>query len=284
MAGGVGTPAPRHHQGKFLFVYVALAVILGAAVTLFVIQATTSDSASTSSGRAGGSSEWSPWQPTGPSEIGKVGQIANFVGARYRLPNGHQLMTVRGELPTVVRQVGSQTAPVEIQSLVTSIAVPSIRNGLLTYTVDSRVAIQYGLCGGDSNCAIPSSEGPPTEQRGQLLQRAATELALYTFANLPEVDVVVTVWPADPGGSPSRLTYFDRGLVKDALAQPLAATLDPVNVPPVGQIPQSELDQIHRYTGNFFSFRYQIQIDGQIQMVLTPAGSVDRVATPTAGG
>jgi hypothetical protein len=281
MAGGLAQPE-RHHQGKFLAVYVVLAVILGAAVTLFLIQATTSDSTTTDSQTAGGSG-WSPWQPAGPGEVAEVTQIANYIGSRYRLPNGHQLMTVRGQLPSVVRQVGPQVSPVEVQSPITSIAVPVDQNGQLAYYVDSRLAIQYGLCGAASNCSIPASEGQPTEERGQLLQRAATELALYTFANLPDVQVVVAMWPADPGGGASRLTYFDRAQMQDALEKPLSATLDPENVPELGKIPPPELDQIHRYTGNFFSFRYQIQLDGTIQMVLEPLGSVNRVATPAAG-
>jgi hypothetical protein len=284
VASGVGTPEPRHHQGKFLVVYVVLAVILGAAVTLFLIQAITSDSKATSSSQVAGGDGWSPWVPAGPTEAAELNQIADHVGARYRLPNGHQLITVRGQLPSVVRQVGSQVNPVEVQSPVTSIAVPFDENGRLTYVVDSRLAIEFGLCGADSNCAIPPAEGPPTEERGQLLQRAATELALYTFANLPAVEVVVAIWPADPGGGPTRLTYFDRSQMKDALSTPLAATLDPVNVPEMGSIPPGELEQIHRYTGNFFSFRYQIQLDGQIQMVLQPVGSVDKIAAPAAGG
>lgn len=283
MAGSV-MPPERRHQGRFLLVYVALAVILGAAVTLFLIQATTNSATSSSGAQASAGGGWSPWQPPGPSESAEVGQIANYIGARYRLPNGHQLFTVRGELPGVVRQVGSQVNPVEVRSPVTSIAVPIDQNGQLTYVIDSRLAIQYGLCGAASNCSIPASEGPPSEARGQLLQRAATELALYTFANLPDVEVVVTMWPADPGGGPSRLTYFDRRQMADALSKPLAATLDPVNVPTLGAIPSSELDRIHRYTGNFFSFRYQIQLDGTVQMVLEPVGTVNRISDSAAAG
>jgi hypothetical protein len=267
-----------------MVVYVLLAVVLGAAATLFVIQLSDSGSSSSSSPRAAVGSGWSPWAPPGPSDVLKVGQIANYVAGRYRFANGHQMVTIRGELPTVVRRVGSQAAPVEVQSQVTSIAVPVDQNGQLTYVVDSRLAIEYGLCGADSNCAIPASEGPPTLQRGQHLQRAATELALYTFANLPQVDVVLAVWPADPGGQPSRLTYFDRAQMADALSRPLASTLDPVAVPAVGHIPQSELNSIHKYTGNFFSFRYQSQLDGTVQMVLQPVGTVDTIASPAAGG
>lgn len=278
MAGGLAPPQ-RRHQGKFLLVYVLLAVILGAAVTLFLIQAAGSDSEATSGSQVSASG-WSPWQPSGPDELNEIAQIANFVGARYRLPNGHQLVTVRGQLPSVVRQVGAQASPVEVQSPVTSFAVPFEDNGQLTYVVDSRLTIQYGLCGADANCSIPAAEGPPSEERGQLLQRAATELALYTFANLPTVDVVVTVWPADPNGGPSRLTYFDRDAMQDALKRPLAETLDPETVPAMGEIPQSELDRIHRYTDRFFSFRYQIQLDGTIQMVLEPVGTVNRVSAP----
>jgi hypothetical protein len=74
------------HRGKFRVVYLLLGIVLGGAIAgLGVLLA------------RGGPAEgpiWSAWRPEG-DDAEMAQQIAGFVGSRYRLDNGSQLVSVQ---------------------------------------------------------------------------------------------------------------------------------------------------------------------------------------------
>jgi hypothetical protein len=266
---------------RFTFVYFALAAVAGAAIAAFLLLGFSSGADSTATGSGAGGS-WSSWQPSSQG-LPAVSDIANYVASRYRLASGDQAVLIRGDLPAVAEQVGSSTAPTITRAPILSFAVPVLQNGQIAYLTDTRVAIEYQMCGTGPSCSIPTSEGPPTVARGLLLRRAALELALYTFRYVQGVDVVVVLYPPPPGDRPRYLFYFDRGLLSDELSMPLSETLGP-RVPLPGQMSAAETSVVERLTGAPFSYRYILQPDGTAQMVLIAPDTTQASLGSTAGG
>jgi hypothetical protein len=212
-AGGVAAvapPAETPHATRFqIFSGVLVAVALAAVTVAFLVA-----SAGGSRSRSEGAS-WAAFKPSSDGLDTGTSEIAAYVGGRYRLPSGQQIVAVTG-------------GPMEIQGMPMRIAVRhSAADGGQIDVLDGR-GVLYRLCGLGPKCAIPS--GKPTPERGLLLQREALELALYSFHDLKDVQNVVVFMPPTKGKSPDLALHFQRGQVVGQLARPLRATL-PALVP-----------------------------------------------------
>jgi hypothetical protein len=254
--GGVAAVEPPRaaapHAARFqIFTGVLIALALAAVTTAILV--------ASSGGRPGGgdATTWSPFKPSSDGLDTGAREIADYVGGRYRLPNGHQIVAVTG-------------GPMEIQGLPMRIAVRhSAADGGQIDMLDGR-GVLYRLCGLGPNCAIPS--GKTSKERGLLLQREALELALYSFHDLKDVENVVVFMPPPKGKKPDLALHFGRGDVAGQLARPLRATL-PALVPTPDTIDQSpEKPFVESLTfGNVFKFSLtQANQDTSVFLVLDP--------------
>lgn len=201
---------------------------------------------------------WSSWRPTDSSPTGAQ-QIGDFVGARYRLPNGHQLVTVSGGPPKVQK--------LDIGAVVVKASAPTASDSQL-----SGSTLLFTLCGDEVNCAI--SYGKPSIARGLLLQREALELALYSFRYIGSTDNVVVILPPRPGQKISTATavLLQRGDVASMLGRPLASTLSPrtPTLRNLGSFP--DLETVHVITGpRLYHYGFQEDQTLQVQLELSKA-------------
>lgn len=205
---------------RFRLAYLALAVVLGAAVGGFVLFMGRPDTNET---------PFSAWQPTKDGEE-RWFEIADHVSARYLHPNGTKLVEVRPS-PAVIDTANGQG---ERQRIPISAII--IRGRTSDFSdaeqkvVGDNDTLMFALCGGGEACAI--DQGQPSDERGTLLRREALELALYTYAYVDGVDAVVALLPPIPGtdeqGQPApvrRLVYFRKRDLNDALRLPLGRLL-----------------------------------------------------------
>ena len=249
---------PRH---RFGLAYLLLAALLGAGVGLFVVFL--SDHAKTGQ-------QWSAWKPT-QGGVQRFDQIAKNVGREYALPGGRQLVGVLSSPPVVQ----GQSTPVPLRAI-------AVRTGLAGETSDDASfygagdAWAYVLCGFGTSCAI--SQGKPSVERYDLLRREALELALYTFKYNHSVQSVLAYMPpaqnanSTSGDSTSSLVFLRRDDLKQALDEPLKATLTPpkTNLKP-GQMSAGELARVRRLTDSrVFNFNFQQLADGTAIVVLDP--------------
>jgi hypothetical protein len=217
-------PAPRRrpHWKRFVAVFVALGVVLGAAAIGIVFSALND--------RPG---PWSSWRPTSSDALQKAHEIADHVEGRYQDAPGQRLATVSSgqtlnpSLPaaTVVRAQGD--------------------NGVFDLALDN--SLYYTLCGTGIGCSIPG----PDVKNGRLpvLGREALELALYSFKYIHEVDSVFVILP--PGFGDNQQSYstyfFRRGDLKGPLSRPLSRTL-PGGPPLPSSLPGPQRAQIAALT------------------------------------
>jgi hypothetical protein len=237
-AGGVAAVEPTAatpHATRFQVFSGVLIAFAIAAVTAAILVV------SSGGGRSGSdASSWAAFRPSSDGLDTGTREIAAYVGGRYRLPGGEQIVAVTG-------------GPMELQGLPMRIAVRhSAADGGQIDVLEGR-GVLYRLCGLGSKCAIPS--GKPTPERLLLLQREALELALYSFHDLKDVENVVVFMPPVKGKSPELALHFRRGEVVGQLARPLRATL-PALVPTPDTIDQSpEKPSVESLTfGNVFKF------------------------------
>jgi hypothetical protein len=208
-AGGVAAVEPPHAARFQVFSGVLIAVALAAVTAAFLV----GSGGRARSGNDGAS--WAAFKPTSDGLDTGAREIAAYVGGRYQLPSGQQIVAVTG-------------GPMEIQGMPMRIAVRhSAADGGQIDVLDGR-GVLYRLCGLGPKCAIPS--GTTSPERLLLLKREALELALYSFHDLKDVDNVVVFMPPKKGKSPDRALHFQRGQVAGQLARPLRATL-PALVP-----------------------------------------------------
>jgi hypothetical protein len=246
-AGAASTPHAVRFQ-VFTGVLIAVALV---AVTAAILVA---------SGGGRATSDGTTWAAFRPSSDGLdtgAREIADYVGGRYRLPSGQQIVAVTG-------------GPMELQGLPMRIAVRhSPADGGQIDLLDGR-GVLYRLCGLGPKCAIAT--GKATPERLLLLQREALELALYSFHDLKDVDDVVVFMPPAKGKSPELALHFRRGDVAGQLARPLRTTL-PALVPTPDTIDQSpEKPFVESLTfGNLFKFSLtQANQDASVFLVLDP--------------
>jgi hypothetical protein len=239
-----------------MLAYMLLGTILGGAAVGFGLLLTVGDG-----GDDGGSEGWSAWRPTAEGEAG-VDQIASFVGGRYRLPSGKQLVAVLANKPTVQDQVPLSTVAIEEASKDAS--------GEPNYTIhDTDGDYMYVLCGLGQNCAI--REGPPSVERHRLLRREALELALYTFRYVKGVDSIIAFLPPRLGQQPTSLLYFRKGDFGDHLSRPLRETLPAEKPPKLDRMPAGEQRTVDQLTTkNLFRYEFQQAPDASAILVLTP--------------
>jgi hypothetical protein len=246
------TPPHQRHFRIFNGALIALAVlaICGAAAIAL------------SGGGSGGGegSSWSAFQPSNRKVGAGAAEIAAYVGPKYRLPNGQQMVLVTG-------------GPLEIEGLPVRIAVRhSAAAGGGVDLLNGGGAL-YRLCGLGPKCSIAS--GKASKERGLLLYREALELALYSFHDLKNVDNVVVFMPPPPGATkdtPTIALHYRRGDVAGQLARPLRATL-PNPVPTPDTIDSSpDTPFVKQLTlGNVFSFSFtQANQDTSVFLVLDP--------------
>jgi hypothetical protein len=253
--GGVAAvepPAAAPHTARFqVFTGVLIAVAL-AAVTVAILVASGGGRASEDA------ATWSPFKPSSDGLDTGAREIADYVGGRYRLPDGQQIVAVTG-------------GPTELQGLPMRIAVRhSPADGGRIDVLDGR-GVLYRLCGLGPKCAI--ARGKATPERALLLQREALELALYSFHDLKDLADVVVFMPPPKGKSPELALHFRRGDVAGQLARPLRTTL-PALVPTPDTIDQSpEKPFVESLTfGNLFKFSLtQANQDASVFLVLDPA-------------
>ena len=125
----------------------------------------------------------------------------------------------------------------------------------------------YTLCGAGPLCSI--APGEPTATRGRLVRREALELALTTFAYVPDLSELVVFLPPPQGLAPTMALDFERSDLAKQLSRPLAATL-PLATPPLPSDPDTaEARTIDALTLDRF-FRYSVAAlaDGTGELVL----------------
>jgi hypothetical protein len=169
-----GPRRPSAYRNRFGFLLGALAGVVVAVAAIVLIAVTKGDPA-VSEGLA---KHFSKWEPAEKSIDGGASQIAQHVGAQYKLGNGSQLVMVKG-------------APLQVLDPDVKVALRPSPGNIATMPADH--AVLYTLNG--LGPAGSMQGGKPSKARHQLLRREALELALYTFRYLKGVDMVVTLLP-----------------------------------------------------------------------------------------
>lgn len=245
---------PRH---RFGLAYLALAVILGAAVGLFVVFA--------SNGGKDSSPAWSAWEPT-KDGVERLDEIGRYVSHQYALPSGRVLVTPFSTPPVV--RLGNQLAAVRAIRITTGLPGESVNDSQI---IDATNVWAYELCGGGKDCAL--SDGSASASRGRLLQRESLELALYTFKFEPAINYVVTYFPPVPKRDPAAIV-LTREALEEPLKHPLAQTLPPPRTRLMpGQLSGNDLAVLDRYITRAYSLSGEQLQDGSPVLVLRPAAS-----------
>lgn len=251
-------PAKRRspHRARFLVAYSLLGAVGGIALVLGAGLLDRSESSARN--QLPHRSTWSTWYPTAQGLAG-ANQIAQFVGRRYRMASGDQLVGVRAGPLSVqdvrVSAIALRTAGVEGTGSDISV-IPAARS------------VSYVLCGLGENCAIPG--GKATRGRERLLRREALELALYTFSYM-QVDSVVAFLPPRPDAEPLWSFLFRRETFREELTQPLRVTIPESEPPFPGKMTRIEVARIDRLTEpSRYRFQFSQSQDGSVLLVLDP--------------
>jgi hypothetical protein len=229
-AGGLTREAngkrPRRtaFRKRFALVYVALAVVTGAAVGALIVLLGRPDAAP--------AAKWASWEPTGSNEAKSL-QIADRVPKGYRLPNGNQLAVALVGPPQVA--AGGEIGDVPVRAIAVR---PDTSRGQAEEDdidiINAEHNMMFVLCGLGESCSI--AEGKASEARHALLRREALELSLYTFKNVADVDSVTVFLPPRPDGQSATSVFVRRGDVREELGRPLNRTLGS-QVPGIGEMP-----------------------------------------------
>lgn len=214
-------------------------------------------------------SPWSEWKPTGRG-LAAMQEIAGYVGKRYRLPSGNQLVGVIAQPPQLQQQV-------PVSAVAVSSGLPDERADEIK-VFRANDSILYILCGlGGQACSIP--EGKPSTERALLLRREGLELALYTFRYVKNVNSVLAIVPPPAGQQPKTMLFFRRGDYGDSLSSPLDDTLPPRERLTPGTIPTGEEARVRELTladpveerfSGIYSYQFQQLPDGTAAVVLSP--------------
>jgi hypothetical protein len=262
--GGAERARRGSYQRRFAAVYLALAVIAGAAIGAFVVLLARPDPAPTP--------RWSTFEPEG-STSARLHQIVNTIPQKYRRKDGSQLVSVAVSTPQA-QVVGSDG-----QSLITvPVGRIAVEEGGDFHVVEGDSSLQYTLCGNGRDCVIDT--GTPSTERFALVQRQALELALYTFKYLDDVTAVTVLLPpsfdvADTTGSGTpelRRTalFLRRDDVRRELDQPLIETLTP-KTPRIGETRDRDLSAIVRLSQpHIYSYSLTQTQDGAFMYVFKP--------------
>lgn len=243
------------YGGRFRFAYVALALVVGAAVAVLAVVLV--------QGRAPSGPRWSAWKPSAGARLDVAAAIAGHVAPLYRLTvGGAELVAVQAHTPEI------QNVPVE--AVVVRGASGSNQDYKITSTKNS---IAYVLCGLGTRCAITS--GTPTVARARLLRREALELALYTFEYDGGVDSVIALLPPPPKDSTVNWAlFFRKSDFRQELSQPLSRTLpQPLKgkLSPQSVVGNSDQQTVEKLTRPYwYTSQFQQLQDGNAVLVLDP--------------
>lgn len=249
----------KGYRSRFVWLYLALAVLAGAGLAAFVVLLVKPDAAP--------APKWSSWVPTGSNDA-KARQVAAHVANRYRLGNGQQLVTALVGPPRV--SAGGNTGDLPVRAIAIR---PDVSTGKADASdidiVDTGSSLLFILCGLGQNCSITS--GKPSEARHALLRRQALELSLYTFKYIPDVNSVTVFLPPRPDGQAApTAVFFKRSDVKAELKRPLDKTLQPT-APGIGEMKGNDLANVNRLTRpSLYQYEYAQAQDGSAILVLDP--------------
>ncbi|MEA2168948.1 MAG: hypothetical protein QOF76_2248 [Solirubrobacteraceae bacterium] len=151
--------------------------------------------------RPGTGPAWSRWHPTYKERDLRIVEIARFVGREYRLDDGDQMLSIDGS--PLDASDGSAALRVVART-------SGQGEGADIAEIDGHTVL-YTMKGLGPGGTIDG--GTPSVDRAMLARREATELALYTFKYVKNVDNVVTLLPtpqaapvtdpADPSATPT---------------------------------------------------------------------------------
>jgi hypothetical protein len=251
------------YRWRFAFAYLALAVVAGAGVGVAVMLL---DRPEDQAGPA-----WSDWQPVG-HQASYPDQIADFVGAGYRNPDGGQLAGVVASEPRVTNQ--TDFVPVQNLFIQNQSALPSASPDVDVIGV--RDTVMYTVCGFGLQCSI--AEGESSDERRMLLRREALELALYTFRYVDGAESVIVVLPTelgqnveDPADDQRFALYLEKKNFGVELGRPVSATLLLATPPQETTLDQRETRTVERVTDPaIFQYEFQQAQTGGAVMILAP--------------
>lgn len=256
---------PRIYRFRFGIAYLALAVVaglgVGGAILLYERPADREEPA------------WSSWRPTG-RETSYPDQIADYVGARYRLPSGRQLAVVAASAPRVTT---GEPVPVQAVVIQNQSALPSAAPDF--EYVRTQNTIMYELCGLGQQCSI--SEGEPSTERFQLLRREALELSLYTFKYVEGAESTIVMLPPNLGEDPEDASddeamalFLQKKDFARELAQPVRNTLLRATAPTLTRLNPREDLVVSRLTEpNIFRYQFQQAPTGGALVLLAPVNA-----------
>ena len=242
---------------RFGAIYVLLAIVLGAAVGIFVVLMMRPAAADPAA--------WSSWRPEG-RENQYPDEIADHVAAGYHLPSGRQLVGVLAGAAEV------RDLPIRAVLIQHPSSTPARRDDVEVVELGSTV--MYTFCGLGAQCSI--AEGEPSLAREQLLRREALELALYTFAYVDGVEAVIALLPVETGDpavdtdDTASAVFFQKKDFGPQLDVPLRETLGP---PPAAglELPSAEATVVDRLTRRrHFQYEFQPTQDLSALLQLTP--------------
>jgi hypothetical protein len=255
------------YHRRFAIIYLALAVIAGAAIGALLIVSI--DPSSTPAPVAGPS--WSRWAPEAPTTDQRAQEIASHITSKYKQGNGTPLTGALVGPPSVTSNQPEGSTKILVRAVAIQPDLPAGGqfSGRDLVVVDGSNHLQFVVCGFGQNCSI--AQGNPTEERFTLLRRQALELALYTFKYMPRIDSVSVFMPPPPGGETAGTAIFlQRNELGQALQHPLADTLSD-EAPSIGQIPAAELGRINQLTRQrIYQYGYTQAQDGSAVLLLDP--------------
>jgi hypothetical protein len=244
------------YRSRFGFVVGALIGVVLAALGLGAILAMNASQKDMPDG-------WSAWRPSTGDDLAKAKQIAEHVGAKYRLGDADQLVAV-------------QSSGLEIADRPLNVALRTASVGGDIKLLDGN-GVMYTLNGLGKHGSI--DKGQASKERHLLLRREALELSLYTFHYADDVDMVVTLLPPSPENAnaettgqlpPVQALFFRPGDLRGELGVPLSATI-PSKTPRPEQINLAKpeykrLDALTR--SNLFQASFQQGQDASVFLVL----------------
>ncbi len=246
--------APVGIARRFWLAYLALAALLGTGLGLFVLGVE----------KPGPTPPppWSLWEPASETAGQRQVEIAQYVGRRYHLPSGHQLVRI------IVGGPDAGSDPIRAVALARTLT-PTQESDVLSIS-DANETAMYILCGdAKKKCAI--REGKATVARGEVLRREALELALYTFRYVDGAKSVVTFFPPKLGDAPTNALFFAKSQFESQLDRPLRATLPAAKPPVPGRLSPEEQKTIDSLTApRVFKFALQREQNGARVLVLAP--------------
>ena len=248
-------PAHSPYRSRFGFVVGALIGVALATVGLGTLLALDANEKSKPDG-------WSPWRPTAKDELSTARQIAEHVGAKYRLGDRKQLVAV-------------QSSGLELADRPLGVALRSGADGGDIKLIEGN-GVMYTLNGLGKHGSIAG--GKPSEERHLLLRREALELSLYTF-HYSDADMVVTLLPPPPPKAneaqstelpPVQAMFFRPGDLAGELDVPLETTVPPLTPKPEQiDLEKPEFKRLDALTSsNLFQATFQQGQDASVFLVL----------------